>query len=416
MVFGFDQQIQALTGGLGDPFASAIDGSSIEVQQIEGDRPITLLIRARAMPYPGGSWEGEQHSKLTFYPGNPVATQQVLGSRESPTTFEGTWKQRFMRGAIVKNGDASAITTPLEAVELIEAMRRSGRQVRVQWATFVRTGLIKRFAATPDRPQDIPWELEFEWNSRDDEKAPRAATEQSAPAGNNLLKKLNQLLDTLAQFPAMAAAFQAQLVSTIRDIGDGVARVVDLLRAVETLVNLPSSVLGALKAAVGALGRQLQDFEHRIIGPRSSATDRQTATRAKGGYQDPARVGRRSSALTSSSVTQELQFEVWRRTLAGNARTLQNQLTRTLIDVLTRSQPKTVRVVTVRQNQTLYALSTQFYGSPDFANFLARSNRLTTALVPAGFQLRVPERPFAGTAGIEPLTDKQPEVGSGKCC
>jgi hypothetical protein len=35
------------------------------------------------MPYTGVAWEGEQHSKLTWYPGNPVATQQVLGPRET---------------------------------------------------------------------------------------------------------------------------------------------------------------------------------------------------------------------------------------------------------------------------------------------------------------------------------------------
>jgi hypothetical protein len=414
---GFDVELLSATGGiLGDQFGGSQAGGSLEIQQLEGSRPITVLLRGRAMPYTGVAWEGEQHSKLTWYPGNPVATQQVLGPRETNTTMGGTWKDRFIQGAVVRNGDPGVITTAMQAVQLLDELWRSGKRVRVQWAQFVRTGLIKRFTPTADRVQDIQWEIEFEWSGRDDELAPRAATQESAPAGNDLLKLLNDLEDIFTLAPAMAAAFSARIISTIADVRDGVSKAIDTLRAVETLVNLPAAVVGSLKSSVAALGRQLQDLERRIIGERSSAQDRQTATRAKGGYTDPRRLGRRGAALSSSAVTQELSFEAWRRTLAFAARALNAKLQRVLLDVLARSQPPTTRVVVVRQGQTLYSLATEFYGSPDFANFLANTNRLQTALVPAGFRLRVPDRPLGAAANIEPVTDRQPAVGSGRCC
>jgi hypothetical protein len=417
MVFGFDDQLLAATGGaFGDPFAGAQAGASIEIQQLEGARPITVLLRGRAMPYQGVAWEGEQHSKLTWYPGNPVATQQVLGPREAPTTMSGMWKDRFIRGAVVKNGDAAAVTTAMQAVQLFDQLWRSGKRVRVQWAQFVRVGIIKRFVPTADRAQDIAWELEFEWSSRDDEVAPRAATQESAPAGSNLLRLLNDLEDVFVAAPAMAAAFTAQIVSTIRDVRDRVATVIDSLRTIETLVNLPAAVVGALKNSVLALSRQLLDFEHRILGARSSAQDTQTSQRAKGGFTNPGRLGRRQAAQVSSAVVQELEFEAWRRTLGLASRNLNAQLIRILLDVLARTQPATTRVVVVREKQSLYSLATQFYGSPDFANFLAQQNRLTSALVPAGFRLRVPERPLGAAAQVDLVTDHQPAVSDGKCC
>lgn len=415
--FGFDDQLVSATGGtFGDPFGGAQGGTSLEIQQLEGARPLTVLLRGRAMPYQGVGWEAEQHLKQTWYPGNPVATMQVLGPREQPTTMGGMWKDRFIRGAMVRNGDALAVTTALQAVELFNELWRSGKRVRVQWAQFVRSGVIARFTATPDRAQDIAWEVEFAWDSRDDEQAPRAATEESAPAGSDLMKLLNDIEDICVAAPAMAAAFNARIISTIREVSDRVSKIIDVLKVIETVVNLPAAVLGALVTNAEALGRQLQDLQRRILGERSSAQDSQTSQRAKGGYTDPGRLGRKGAALVSSSVTQELEFEAWRRTLGLALGALGGKMFRVTADVLNRQRPATTRVVTVKQGETLYTLATRHYGSPDFANFLAQQNRLTGAAVPPGFRLRVPDRPLGAAARVELVTDRQPSVSSGKCC
>lgn len=412
----FDAQLIATTGGVSRPeFEGQITGGSFEIAQLEGDNPITVLLRGRAMPYPAVAFEGEQHSKLTWYPGNPVATQQVLGPRESSTTIHGFWKDRFIRGSILKNGSDTAIQSAAQAVQLFEQLRRAGKRVRVQWSHQVRSGLIKRFVATPDRVQDQAWEIEFEFASRDDEEAPKASTEQAAPAGNDLLKRQNALEDLATLSPDMAFALAAEVISRIQGIRDQISKVVDLLRIVETAVNLPGAVLGALKASVASLGRQLTELLRRITGERVSAQDRQTATRGKGDYTNPAAPGRRG-ARASSSLTQEAQFEIWRRSMGLSAAALLFQLQVLTDDVIQRSRPATTRVITVGEGDTLYSLAVRFYGSSDFANFLALSNRLTTALVPPGYRLRVPDRPLGAAAQIEPLTSRQPGVGDGRCC
>lgn len=416
----FDDQlaIAADARGFSDPFGGAVEGTSLEIRQVEGANPLTVLLRGRAMPYRAPSWPVEQHSKLTWYPGNPVATQQVLGPREQETTFSGKWKARFIQGSILINGDPSVIDTPAAAVQLFEQLARSGKRVRVQWAFEVRLGLLKTFTPSPDRIQDIAWEAEFEWSARNDETAPRAATEQSAPAGNDVFKAQNALEDTHALAPPNAIQLAASLLAEIDDIGDRVADVVDNLKQVEALVNLPAQTLGALRSNVAQLTRQLSEFQRRILGERSSAQDADTSARTKGATTSPTSGGghRTGAARASSSDVQELQLEVWRRTMGRNAGNLRFQVQRLLLDAENRLQPQATRIYTARQGDNLYALATRFYGSPDFANFLAQANRLTTVVVPGGYLLRVPPRPVGGVAQVEIVTDRQPPVGSGDCC
>lgn len=391
-------------------------GGSVEIRQLDGDRPITVVLRGRAMPYRGSAWEIEQATKLTRYPGNPVATQQLLGPAELPTSMNGMWKARFLAGSIVKDGDPGAITSPLEAVELFGDLLREGKTVRVQWASIVRSGLIKKFVATPDRAQDIAWELEFEWSSRDDETAPRATTEQSAPSGQDLLRRVNQLEDVASLAPPSAAEELARELANINAIRDKIAGLVDNLRTIETIVNAPAAIRGAVVNGVRSLVAQLEDFRQRILGPRSSARRGGTSQRVKGDYTSPTSPSRQGGAQSSSSSVQELQFEIWCRSMGAAAGALSFQLERLLLDVLSRTQPRTARVIVSKEGDTLYSLATRFYGSPDFANFLALTNRLTTAVVPAGYQLRIPARPFGASARVEPLTDVQPSVGDGRCC
>lgn len=398
--------------GLGD---DSLPGGSVEIRQLDGDRPTTVVLRGRAMPYRGTNWEIGQNTKRTVYPGNPVATLQLLGPSEEPTSMNGQWKDRFLSGAIVKNGDPDAISSALEAVQLFGDLLRQGKRVRVQWASFVRSGLIKKFVATPDRAQDIAWDLEFEWDSRDDEEAPRATTEQSAPSGQDLLRRQNELEDVASLAPPTAAQELAGVIEFINGIRDKLASLIDNLRTVETIVNAPAAILGAIRNDVRTLVDQIEDFRQRILGPRSSARG-PSSQRIKGDFTSPTGPGRRGGAASSSSSVQELQFEIWCRSLGASAGALSFQLQRLLLDVLSRSQPRTARVIVAKQGDTLYSLATRFYGSPDFANFLALTNRLTTALVPPGYQLRIPERPFGASARIEPATDTQPSVGDGRCC
>ena len=69
--------------------------------------------------------------------------------------------------------------------------------------------------------------------------------------------------------------------------------------------------------------------------------------------------------------------------------------------ILARANPIATLTVTVPEQQSLYSLSTKYYGSPDFAGYLAAVNRMGSGNVRPGSQLRVPPRP-AGTVAPQP--------------
>lgn len=375
-------------------------GSSLQIQQVEGSNPITVILRGRAMPYRAPDYEVTQRNKTTWYPGASVATQQVFGPQEMPSTFQGKWKDRFIPGSVVVNGDENQIDTAEKAIELFNLLTRSGRQVRVQWASWVRTGLLDSFKQTPDRIQDIAWTMKFTWASRDDEQAKRTSEDPGTPS--DLTNLMNLIDDIVTLAPDVAAAFAAAIVESVNQVRERTATLFNLLRVAETVVNLPADTLGAIRSSNEALSRELTDLLFRVSNPRPCVSP--GATAIKGATVSPTRSTQNalSAAPSSSSTTQELQLEQWRRSVGIAAARLRFASQKQTSAQTERLRPKATQVVTVTQRKSLYTISTEFYGSPDFANFLAIANRLSSVIVQPGTQLRVPPRPFGSLAQANP--------------
>lgn len=147
----------------------------------------TIRLRGRALPYQGVSWGGIQRVKHTWYPGNPEASEQLLGPEEEPTTIKGMWKDLFL-------GDGAA----RHLIAVFDELRIKGVPIEVTWGQgfvfsagatvltgdpFIRRGVISRTLFTPPRPQDAAYEIEFRWRSRGGgESVPPIAIEDPRPA------------------------------------------------------------------------------------------------------------------------------------------------------------------------------------------------------------------------------------------
>jgi len=411
---GFDN----LTNTFGEAFGEAFGldftqgsaaGTVVTLEELEGTTKRKITLTGRAVPYQGVEWEGEHKSKVTWYPGNPVATQQLLGPQEMSTIFQGMWKDRFM----LDSGGAGAIQvvpgadidTAEKAAILFDELRRSGKLLRVQWLSQVRAGILKIFRTDWDRPQDLRWRMEFEWQSLNDEEAPRAAIEP-LPAPD-LFNLLNFLEDILTLAPQLVNAFVAGIVSSINSIRDRVSNVFNILRVAGTLLNLPATIAGALKAAIGSLVRELTELIQRL-GGRSNVTAPNDVSGPSISPTEPSR-DVTGGGKPSSAATQELELEKWRRSMIRTAAALRVASQKAVSDQLDRLQPRTTKRITVMAETSLYKLARDEYGSADFANYLANTNGLTTANVPAGFQLRIPPRPFS--AAVLPEVSGARKVG-----
>lgn len=385
--------------GFGDslPASATGPGSSIIIEEQNLANPRRITLRGRAMPYRGVPWGGSQETKRTYYAGNPVATLQVLGPRENDTEMEGMWKDRFLRGAVVVTslsglgsggGEVGQFDLAEDVVQLFHSIRRAGTLLRVQWLSETRFGVIKEFEADYDRAQDVRWTMSFEWIAWDDDQSLRSA-EEPIPS-SALLDGFDILMNAIALAPDVARATQAVLVGTVRMIGDSVASLFALLETIDSTLDTPGAVMGAIQNELQSLDRQLTELVQRVLDVKWPRTE--SATAISGPTTSPW-----SSRQTRSSVAkQELEFERWRKTVGRAGSNLRRASGDAVNARLERINPRTTRVVTVSQGTTLYDLSRRFYGTPDFASYLAQVNRLPGAQVLPGTPVRVPPRP--GTA------------------
>lgn len=155
------------------------------IAEITGSKN-NLILEGRALPYRPLTFEGTMRAEVTWYPGNPQGSLQMLGVQEQTTTINGMWKDRFMSafdafGIPILTGRTARATfngqdigNIRDLVEVIEGFRFRGQLIEFSWDQFVRQGYLKRFRQTWLRREDVEWELEFEWINRGEPTTPVA--------------------------------------------------------------------------------------------------------------------------------------------------------------------------------------------------------------------------------------------------
>lgn len=379
-LFSIDLSRDAIDAG------SAPHPPAFIIEELTGTRR-KIVLTGRSLPYRGVGFGQRVRTKVTRYPGNPVATQQILGPEDKDTSIHGMWKDRYIQGTVLVDGDPNQVTTAQEMVDLINDVQRASNLLRVQWYSTVRSGIITDFEPSYDRTQDVHWSITFEWRSRNDEIAPRAAAE---PDPNGVLKASNGIDDmlTFEPFPGSLPELAAQIIAAIDSIRGLTGSLFDQIRTINDLLSLPANILGAIAALVDSIVAELQEELSRLL---EHPTATQTAAR---------------------TVTGALQFESWKRDQAASYVALRTEAISTDADAQTKFAPPPVRYVTVPADTTLYALSTTYYGTPDLAAYIARVNgavftsqtstgvRITqpTGSIRAGTVIAIPPRPSSADA------------------
>ena len=58
--------------------------------------PRSIVLRGRSLPFEGVAWGTELTVDINYFPGNPTAIAQVVGSRWTDTVLTGRWSDRFL--------------------------------------------------------------------------------------------------------------------------------------------------------------------------------------------------------------------------------------------------------------------------------------------------------------------------------
>lgn len=323
-----------------------------------------VTLHGRALPYQGVAWAGAQRTKLTWYPGNPTATLQVLGAEEEPTEINGMWKDRYLPGQVDVAGFPE-VRTAEELVAIFEALRIAGNALRVQWGPNVREGILKRFSASYARLEDVSWEATFEWFARNEGIAPRLTARP--PQISDLRQRLNAIDDQLAfEPPGISLDYRSQILGGINTIRQKAGVVFDGLRAINALARTPAFALGAIASAVDSIRFEAEDEIGRLENiPRETvhATDR---------------------------VADVLVFEGWRRTLAHRVFMFRGSAQERHREVKEQAKPGALKFITVPGDTTLRQIALAEYGSADSWQEIADANGFDGSIVPAGTVVIIP--------------------------
>ena len=337
---------------------------SILIQEITGAQRVVAL-GGRALPerpLPAGA---ALRFKKTWYPGNNVATLQVLGAEERETNLRGVWNDRFIGGEVATAG----FETPelaRDLVRIFETLARSGNALRFQWGDVVRMGILAEFDPHWLRETDVEWTMRFEWYGRDDEQVPRAS-EDERPGSAELRRRQNEADDELAFEPrSLRTDYVAQVRSRITDIRSRVGAIFDRVRAAQSFAAIPLTAIRGLLADAEALRLEANELLVEL-------------------FENPLEV-----ATDFESAVDRLEVEAWRRELGARVRRVEAEGLRLARELRRTARPEPIAVVTARRGDSLRRIAARYYGTADEWRRIADVNDLPDSIVTPGTLIVVP--------------------------
>lgn len=347
------------------------------IEVLEGPNAGAVLeLEGRSMPYrasSGGqiSFGTELAVETVWYPGNPVAEQKIIGPRLLSTTINGIWKESYLGENV-----------PQDLVNLFDELTNQGCQLRVFWSGITRRGVIKRFVWTPGAAtggmSDVGWEVEFEWNSGQNQEVVPQHTRKVAGSSLELIDEctaaaigLSALISRIDAFSARADSFVGLVRSTFetdrRALADTSNRLSD-----------PARIEGQIASQLGTGGQIPGRLIEQGIGSASGAP-----SIVGDGVDTLANLFHSNISIDDSleSVLNEALLRIEIVDVSYEEIDRQAQLLYRLEEI---GRPEEFATIEARPGLDLRDVSTRFYGQPDFWPRIGRRNGLTTSLVPEG--------------------------------
>lgn len=367
------------------------DPSTFSIVELTGEKR-TLELRGRALPYAGFTLEGKQRAEFTWYPGNPTATVQMLGTEEAPSTINGMWKDRFIKtvdffGTRAETPQAVAlwkgqqVEDALALTRAVTQLRLAGQLLRVTWDEQVRDGILIRFKETWQRREDVTWEMEFQWTSRGEAKQP--ATFVVLPTVDALAEKLRAKVDVLldAVEPVLEAqrfllrnleGFMVEVEASVVSVEDTVGKLADVATTPQQAAQRTLAAVESVKAGCGnivALFDAQPTSEWEIPIPPVGTVEAQPATLGRILFVDQWARGVRKAARDLELVAAE-----------------ETERLRSLLDL-----DDLLAAFIAREDADLRDVAVIYYGDQAEWRRLLKYNRLRSSKLIAGDLVLVPK-------------------------
>ena len=363
--------------------------SSFTIAELTGQRR-TLELKGRALPYQPLVLEGAMRAEFTWYPGNGVASVQMLGSEEKGTTIEGQWKDRFIRSTtdegqpVNPSGIAlwqkTQVTDVFELAQNVDSLRKAGQLLEVRWDRFIRHGILLRFRQKWLRIEDLEWEMEFQWVSQGEKQAPPSLP--NVPDAMDFAVQLRAKLDSL--YDALKLPEEFQVVD-------------DFLSQVNALADeIDDAAVEAENAAKNGVAKisAVSEVAERVL---TSAESVKTAASGiiSAVEEFPPKDLINTLAPEDLNLGDALMADVWARNVKTKAKDL--ALYASVEGDTLRAQTRRDELLatfTARENSDLRDVSRTYYGTSFQWRTLLAFNKLTTSKLTAGQVVLVPKLNF----------------------
>jgi len=429
------------------------DPTSLWIREQTGSPPHKLELVGRALPYRPVSFEGGMRAEFTWYPGNPTATVQMLGSDEKATTINGMWKDRFITVASVfgigfaggEGGvylDGERLLDVVSIVKAVDEFRQRGQLIKFSWGPIIRQGIMTRFRHTWLRRGDVEWEMEFGWvaqrkspvkilfgpsfNLQDVANAVNDAVQAvidvvdavfavvegikgliNAAVGiiESALAAINEVADKVAS--GILAPFEASeiVLASVQTIKDQTKSIADTLESVPARAlrieadvrTAPKRIAGAEEDAANASpavegsAEPSGETTEGGAGGASGAGGSEVAQSTRLAAAQADAVAARSRGIDGITHEEALVAEKYKRDLRAAARNLRAVASDYEQQLLAQTkQVPDVKQYSVREGQDLRDVSTIFYGSQDEWKRLLLYNNLADSRLTAGQVVLIP--------------------------
>ena len=372
----------------------------VEIIPLEGDLG-KVVLEGDALPFKGMEFPTEQRLSTKYYPGNPVATQQVGGPVKPPSTWMGHWMD-------VTLGEGGARQLVLQFEYLCER----GIPVEVRWGgrqltngedpAVVRRGLIKKFTPKYQRAQDVEWSCEWEWRGEVIQTKPPTFAAEGFASSWDFSALSDQLEDTQNEttswmdvvWSIMGAETDAMLTisDALDDVQNAIVNAIDVVDAasgtISEVASLPSSINDRIQGVCSRIvlacanGRAAGDDFCGLwpgIGGAGAGQDfrdtgvifRQQAGEAK------------LAMYSHDDPLERLDGQTAQDSLIRSWDLLAEQASVASAKLAAQQVPDVIAIVRPPAGSDLRDLAVKFYGDPDLWLLIADYNDLDTSEVPA---------------------------------
>lgn len=323
---------------------------------------------------PRRSWNFgvEQRTARDDYPGGEEPVEQILGWNYTAFTLNGCWDDRY-------GGAGYAQATWQD----FEALVKRGNPCRLEFENVTIIGIIKDAEFGYKRRDLIEYKFKFSPHSRVENESvrpPIGAAGRATMDPRTVAKLARASLESVqAAHAAATAANLSQVQSVLNsdvfaELNSDLDTISADMAAVENVVN---EQIFKAESAANAFLRATQIF----AGIKTTAATAITRLQS---------IGATTSLGVQTAIT-TLDFDSWRRGLGARLRELVVNADDSQKQLKARTQPAIKKLHRARQNESLYAISNYYYGTPHRWREIAERNGLTALVLEGGELLVIPE-------------------------